>query len=216
MRLMFTDPAIYKGGKAVFLDRDGVINQRIVGGYVCRWEEFRFSPDALLAVRILSKLELPIIVVSNQAGVAKGLIRNEDLWDLTMAFQEAISDSGGRIDGVYYCLHHPDERCACRKPGSGMLLQAASEWNLSLSECFMVGDADTDILAGASVGCETILVSECAELPERIQNCGCVAAKDFLAACKFVTNRIEGEQFLDRAKDFSPFCFDDQSERVPG
>jgi D-glycero-D-manno-heptose 1,7-bisphosphate phosphatase len=216
MRIMFSDPAIYQGRKAVFLDRDGVINQRIVGSYVCRWQDFTFSPDALRAIKLLSDINLPIIVVSNQAGVAKGLVKIDDLCELTIAFHDAVAKSGGRIDGVYYCVHHPDEQCECRKPRPGMLLQAASEWNLDLSECFMVGDAETDIIAGSSVGCKTILVDNRAELPENIKECGCVAVKDLSAATEMLTNEIGRAKVPVHTKDYSVFAFEGRNERVPG
>jgi len=139
--------------RAVFLDRDGVINRRVIGDYVRHWQNFSFLPGVLRAVRALSAIPVPIIVVSNQAGVAKGLMSERDLRELTFAFTDAFASYGGRIDSVYYCLHHPDKRCDCRKPRSGLLRQAAREWGLNLTECFMIGDSESDIIAGASVGC---------------------------------------------------------------
>jgi len=158
MRLIFSDPGAYPGSRAIFLDRDGVINRRVIGDYVRHWQNFSFLPGVLRAVRALSAIPVPIIVVSNQAGVAKGLMSERDLRELTFAFTDAFASYGGRIDSVYYCLHHPDKRCDCRKPRSGLLRQAAREWGLNLTECFMIGDSESDIIAGASVGCKTILI----------------------------------------------------------
>ena len=145
--------------RAIFVDRDGVINRRIVGGYVTDWSEFEFLPGAIDAIAKLSALEGPIIVVSNQAGVGKGLVDVARLLDVTNRFVGAIQQRGGRIDAVYYCPHAPDDACACRKPKPGLLLQAASDWTLDLSASMMIGDSETDAEAGRAAGCEVVLVS---------------------------------------------------------
>lgn len=158
MRIDFSNPKCHGGGRAIFLDRDGVINERIVGGYVCDWQTFRFLPGALRAVQLLTELDLPIIVVSNQAGVAKGMMSRETLKKMTCSFQRAIADEGGRIDSVYYCLHRPADDCDCRKPRPGLLQRAATDWALHLENCIMVGDSPTDMAAGAAVQCRNILI----------------------------------------------------------
>jgi len=102
MRLIFSDPNAYPGSRAIFLDRDGVINRRVIGDYVRHWQNFSFLPGVLRAVKSLNALQVPIIVVSNQAGVAKGLMSERDLRELTLAFTDAFASYGGRIDSVYH------------------------------------------------------------------------------------------------------------------
>jgi D-glycero-D-manno-heptose 1,7-bisphosphate phosphatase len=142
---------------AIFLDRDGVINERIVNGYVTAWHEFRFIEDVESALRDIARLRLPILVVSNQSGVNKGLLRRRILEQITNRFVADIERHGGRIDGVYYCPHRPDEGCPCRKPKPGLLLQAAADWRIDLPASVMVGDAATDIEAAQRAGCRSVL-----------------------------------------------------------
>ena len=156
-------------GRAIFLDRDGVINRRIVGGYVSRWSEFEFLPGAIEGIVRLSASETPIIVVSNQAGVGKGLIAVSDLADITRRFIAAVEQHGGRIDAVYYCPHTPADECECRKPKPGLLLQAQRDWALELSSSVLLGDSDSDGAAARAAGCRFVLVSGDSSLESRIQ-----------------------------------------------
>jgi D-glycero-D-manno-heptose 1,7-bisphosphate phosphatase len=146
-----------KGG-AVFLDRDGVINRRIHDGYVTRLSEFEFLPDAIPGIRALAKLARPIIVISNQAGVAKGLISLHALEQITEWFVGQITAGGGRIDAVYYCPHAPAETCQCRKPKAGLFLQAAGDYGIELGESVMIGDSPTDAEAATSIGVRAMLI----------------------------------------------------------
>lgn len=204
MRVIFSSLKRYSGGKAIFLDRDGVINERIVGGYVCDWRAFRFMPGALQALRLLAELELPIIVVSNQAGVAKGMISRETLYEMTCTFHCAIESAGGRIDGVYYCVHQPLDGCNCRKPKPGLLRQAAAEWALNLETCTMVGDSQTDIEAGSAVRCRSILVGRDEMLVDRIPELKCESAPDLLAAAKLLRISMEMQRSSSGARPLVP------------
>lgn len=143
--------------RAVFLDRDGVINRRIVGGYVTTWTEFEFLPRATDGIVRLSVHDDPIIVVSNQAGVGKGLVAVSELADITRRFVGEIEAHGGRIDAVYYCPHVPADECECRKPKPGLLLQARRDWDLDLSKCVLLGDSESDAAAGRAAGCRVLL-----------------------------------------------------------
>jgi D-glycero-D-manno-heptose 1,7-bisphosphate phosphatase len=158
LRFLFTRPTDVVGRRAIFLDRDGVINQRRLGGYVSDLSQFRFLSGATEGLIELSSFPGPIIVISNQAGVGKGLIQASALEEITVGFVGAITHFGGRIDGVYYCPHEPAAGCACRKPRPGLLLQARQDWRIEMGLSVFFGDAMTDVDAGIAAGCRTVLV----------------------------------------------------------
>jgi len=158
LRLLFNTPPATGRRPAIFLDRDGVINERIADGYVTNWHEFRFVDGAMRVLRDLARLRLPILVISNQSGVGKGLLGRGALRQITERFVAALERRGARIDGVYYCPHRPEEGCPCRKPKPGLLLQAARDWRIALGASVMVGDAATDIQAAEAAGCRGILI----------------------------------------------------------
>lgn len=143
--------------EAVFLDRDGVIN-RERSDYVKSEQEFELLPGALGALARLALLRCPILVISNQSAIGRGLLSSETLDSIHAELRLAVEAQGGRIDSFYICPHHPDERCICRKPQPGLLLQAAQEYDLKLGNCVFVGDAVTDFEAAAAAGCKVILV----------------------------------------------------------
>jgi len=177
--------------RAIFLDRDGVINAYVYNpefGTVdspSNPDEFQLISGVPEAIRALRSMGFLVIVVSNQPGIAKGKFSSQ-LLDSTTA--KMLEECGHNIDDVYYCLHHPQATnlkyladCACRKPKPGLLLQAAAKWEIDIAASFMVGDGLTDILAGRAAGVRTILVSArkcylCEEIAKRD------AAPDFLAA----------------------------------
>lgn len=143
--------------RAIFLDRDGVICENR-SDHVKNWREFEFLPGAKEGLIALSRLGLPIIVVTNQAAIGRGMVSAEVVEDIHRRMLAKISGWGGRIDRIIYCPHRPEDDCSCRKPKPGMLLQAAQEMNLDLSQSYLVGDAASDIQAGRQVGCRTYLV----------------------------------------------------------
>ncbi len=156
---------------AVFLDRDGVINQLIYhrdAGIVdspFTVEQFRVLERVPRAIHILNKLGLAVIVVSNQPGIAKGHFDLATLRRFDTKLHGTLRAARAHVDGVYYCLHHPDatvrtlrKRCLCRKPAIGLLTRAARELGVSLTDSYMVGDGLTDIEAGNRAGCKTIFV----------------------------------------------------------
>jgi D-sedoheptulose 7-phosphate isomerase len=158
--------------RAVFLDRDGVINRYAYNsefGTVdspANPEEFELLPGAGEAVAALNKLGLPIIVVSNQPGIAKGKLTPKILDAINEEMRVALAWHGARLDAVYYCRHHPDAAladyrvdCDCRKPKPGLLIRAAHERNLDLDGSFLIGDDVPDIFAGRAAGVTTLLLS---------------------------------------------------------
>lgn len=145
--------------KTVFLDRDGVINRNPPNkGYVRKWSEFAFIPNARKAIRELTESGYRIIVITNQSGVGRGLYSEEDVADIHSRMVAEISKAGGTIEAVYYCPHRPDAGCECRKPKPGMLIRAAREHDIELSNAYLIGDFSTDIEVGQRVGATTFLV----------------------------------------------------------
>ena len=143
--------------RAIFLDRDGVICENR-SDHVKSWQEFQFLPEAKRSLVALSQLDLPIIVVTNQALINRGMAPASVVENIHKRMVAEITASGGRIDRVIYCPHRPEDKCACRKPEPGMLLQAADEMNIDLANSYFVGDAATDLLAARKVGCRAFLV----------------------------------------------------------
>lgn len=146
----------------VFLDRDGVINQFPGNGnYVTKIKEFHFIPGSLEAIRDLTLMNYTIFVVSNQAGVGKGLFTKEKLKSINDHMLRYVTKAGGRIKRSYYCTHRSDAGCDCRKPKIGSLRKAFSLVNTTLrsaKKAFFVGDTQADIKAGHNAGCRTIFV----------------------------------------------------------
>lgn len=140
---------------AAFLDRDGVLN--IDRGYAHRPEQLEWIEGAAEAVRLLNEAGYYVLVVTNQSGVARGLYDETDVKSLHAHMQEILSARGAHIDAFYYCPHHPDGsikslavQCRCRKPGPGMLEQAAREWPIDIGASFLIGDRDHDMAAAAA------------------------------------------------------------------
>ncbi len=143
----------------LFLDRDGVINERIVGDYVKCWHDFHFLPGVLDALAIFNRYFHRILIVTNQAGIEKGLYSHEDLGAIHEQMLEYIQYHGGRIDEIYYCPFKPDLDPFCRKPNPGMALEAQKDYpDIVFSECIMVGDSVSDIVFGNQLGMKTILL----------------------------------------------------------
>jgi len=149
--------------RAVFLDRDGTIN--VDTNYPHKVEELELIPEAIEGLRLLARLPLHVIVVTNQPGIALGLFTREQMSRFNAEIYSRVKHLGGRIDAFYFCPHlEPKDlppgtpSCECSKPAPGMLLEAAKDFQLDLSKCFLVGDKTSDIAAGESVGCITILV----------------------------------------------------------
>jgi D-glycero-D-manno-heptose 1,7-bisphosphate phosphatase len=146
---------------AAFLDRDGTINARPPEHeYVTRIEEFQLLPGAIEGLARLANCGFTLVVVSNQRGIARGLVSEELLRATEDAIQGGLQPQGASIAGFYYCPHELDENCDCRKPKPGLLLTAASELDLDLGSSWMIGDSDTDIEAGRAAGCRTVLLGE--------------------------------------------------------
>lgn len=143
--------------QAILLDRDGVINCERAD-YVKCWDEFVFLPGALAALGRLAALPVPILVISNQSAIGRGLVSRHDIDEIHRRSGEIITAAGGRVDAFFICPHHPQDQCECRKPRPGLLWQAANAYALALDQCVFIGDAITDFQAAQSAGCRSILV----------------------------------------------------------
>ena len=148
----------------LFLDRDGVINRRMPGEYVKHPDEFIPGPGMPEAMRLLSGLFGRIVVVTNQAGIGKGVMDEPDLDRVHRKMFEIVQAGGGRIDRVYYCPHRPDAGCDCRKPATGMAFQAKADFpDLDFSRAWIVGDSVADMKFGLALGMKTVLITGKAE-----------------------------------------------------
>jgi D-glycero-D-manno-heptose 1,7-bisphosphate phosphatase len=143
----------------VFLDRDGVLNQRIPGSYVTRWADFVFLPGVIGALAKLKVAGFQLVIVSNQAGVAKGIFTCADLIQITEALLSELRTAGVVVDGAFFCLHAPSDVCSCRKPNVGLLREAARTLPIDFFRSFLIGDSPSDIQAGAKMGCATIYLA---------------------------------------------------------
>jgi len=143
----------------LFLDRDGVINVKLDGQYVKNTEEFEFMIGAETAISKLSKIFNRIVIVTNQQGIAKGIMSDKDLDVLHNYMLFELKKKGGVIGKIYYCPHLAAESCNCRKPNTGMIQQAIIDFpEIKVEDSYLIGDSDTDILAGNKMGLITVKV----------------------------------------------------------
>ncbi len=140
----------------VFLDRDGVINTNRVD-YIRSLGQWIPIPPAIEAIAILSNAGHPVIVLTNQSAIARNYCRDTDVEEIHLHLQDLVIKAGGLISGIYYCPHHPDEECKCRKPRTGLVERARMELDLPYGG-YMVGDAESDMELGRRAGLKTVLV----------------------------------------------------------
>jgi D-glycero-D-manno-heptose 1,7-bisphosphate phosphatase len=152
-----------KPKKIIFLDRDGVINKKAPkADYVKKWEEFEFLPGSIEGIRLLSQHGYDIFIISNQAGIARGMMTEEDLEIIHENMNIEIEKHGGKITKIYFCPHGWDDGCECRKPKPGMFFQAAREYHINLKHSIFIGDDERDMQAGNTAGIKSVLIT-----PER-------------------------------------------------
>tara|TARA_B110000263_G_scaffold50136_1_gene41906 strand:- start:2417 stop:2905 length:489 start_codon:yes stop_codon:yes gene_type:complete len=141
----------------LFLDRDGVINRKLEARYVTNFNEFEFIQNSDLAIRELSKIFKRIFIVTNQQGVGKGIMSENDLNNLHRIMQDQLSSENKYIEKIYYCPHVESDLCNCRKPKTGMLEQAKKDFpEINIKYSFLVGDSNSDIQAGNKFGLQTV------------------------------------------------------------
>ena len=153
----------------LFLDRDGVINRRLPGAYIKNWDQFEFLDGVLEALAILAPLFHPIVVVTNQQGIGKGLMTAADLENVHQKMLVEVTNAGGRIDAVYYCGDLVSQQPNCRKPQPYMAHQAKKKFTqLKFSDSIMIGDSLSDLEFGARLGMTTVLIETKLEELEKI------------------------------------------------
>ncbi len=159
--------------KAVFLDRDGVVNELVYfpeqgvidSPFIA--SQFQLCRGIIPAVNKFQNAGYKVIIASNQPGIAKGHITEENFVKIKETMKKQLKKGGAVLDGEYYCFHHPDARvkqykvdCKCRKPKPGLILQAAKDMNIDVSQSWFIGDNLTDIKAGKNAGCHTMLIGK--------------------------------------------------------
>lgn len=156
--------------RTVFLDRDGVINQKAPeGDYIKSWEEFRFIPGAVDAIRILNDKGFRVIVVTNQRGIALNRMTRQDVEDIHVRMSHELEKSGARIDAIYYCPHEKGA-CDCRKPDTGLFMMANRDFpEMSFAGSYLIGDSLSDMKAGRKLSCRCIFVGEASKDTEPFQ-----------------------------------------------
>lgn len=144
--------------KAIFLDRDGVINKEV--GYLSNPDEFELLVGTLEALKILKEKEFILIIITNQAGIARGYYSKEMLEKIHDKMRILLKENEIVLDDIFYCPHHPDftGECDCRKPKIGMIRKAQKKYNIDLLKSFMVGDTLNDVKTGLTANCKTVLV----------------------------------------------------------
>lgn len=172
---------------ALFLDRDGVLNRRIVDNYVTRPQDFEILPGVLEAMKILSGRYSHVFVVTNQQGIGKGLMSEADLHAIHGGFMEQVQQAGGRIDKIYFCAALKEQHSFWRKPSIGMAIAARRDYpGIRLKNSVMVGDSRSDMLFGKRAGMTTVLVGDEPQIarrePSLVDYCYC----DLLAFARAV------------------------------
>jgi D-glycero-D-manno-heptose 1,7-bisphosphate phosphatase len=140
----------------VFVDRDGTINREV--HYLRKREQLELLPGAAQAIGRLNRLGLKVVVVTNQSGVARGFLTEEELGRIHQRLKEMLAEHDAHLDGIYYCPEMPDTESACRKPEVGMMKKAAGDLDIDLKQSYVVGDMAIDIEMGRRAGSKTILV----------------------------------------------------------
>lgn len=172
---------------AIFLDRDGTINED--RGYLGNPNQVRILPGVADALALLKEKGWLLVVISNQSGIGRGYYGHEDLHTVQNRIEAELKTYGIIFDGCYFCPHDPKDKCTCRKPEPGLLLQAAAEMDLDLKRSWMIGDKLSDIIAGERAGCHPILIevnqisNSHQEIPE-----GVTFQPDLLSAARHIVN----------------------------
>lgn len=144
---------------AVFIDRDGVINKNPrEHHYIVDWDEFIFLPRVKEAIKLLNKACIPVIVITNQAGISKGIFTTDHLEKLHVKMKTELEEYEAHIQEIYYCPHKDEDKCKCRKPNTDLLHKAAKRHKIDLAKSYFVGDSVTDIQAGRNAGCKTVFI----------------------------------------------------------
>jgi histidinol-phosphate phosphatase family protein len=138
--------------KAVFIDRDGTINRDVP--YCSRPEDFELLPGVAEGIKLLNERGFNVVVVTNQSGIARGYFTEGMLASIHDKMRKELAKHGARVDAIYYCPHHPDDNCDCRKPKPKMILQAAIDLDIDLRQSYVIGDSEMDVELARQAGCK--------------------------------------------------------------
>lgn len=173
--------------RAVFLDRDGTLN--VDKGYVHRIDDWEWIPGAIDAIAALKKAGFLVIVITNQAGIARGYYDEAAIANLHTRINEELKEHGATIDGFYHCPHHPEfsSLCECRKPMPGMIYEAKRDFDIDLNHSWLVGDKASDIRAGLAAGVKSILVlTGYGNIDRTLLGSDDVCVADIVAASRYI------------------------------
>lgn len=188
----------------VFLDKDGTINEEV--GFLNTPEELHLIDGSTEAIRIANSLGIKVFIVTNQSGIARGILTEQRLQEIHQRLLQLLKQQNVHIDAIYYCPHHPEvgnppyrQDCSCRKPKAGMLIKAAEEFNVELKRSFVIGDRMLDIQTGKNVGATAILVQtgygkEELELLNQNNISADYIAENLLDAMHYVRHKVLQEQ----------------------
>ena len=150
-----------QASKLIVLDRDGVINQKAQKGeYISSWNKFEWISETRIAMKLLAQEGFKFIIISNQAGIARGMINLKELEKIHNNMKEELQNDNIEILDIYICPHHWDEKCYCRKPNPGMLFQASQDHLLRLDKTLFIGDDPRDCQAAEKAGCNSIFIGK--------------------------------------------------------
>ncbi len=164
--------------RAAFLDRDGTIAEDT--GYCQSPDVFKLFPVSAEAIKLLNRYEYKVIVITNQSGIARGYFTEETLAEIHRKMITELANEGACIDAIYWCPHHPDDNCACRKPNPELIYRALQDFGVELKGSCVIGDKSSDIELGRNVGCSTILIAP--EESESDETRADITAPDLLLA----------------------------------
>ena len=159
-----------KPKKIILIDRDGTINVKAEKGkYITQWDKFKFIPDSIEGMKELSKCGFRFIIISNQAGIARGMLKSEDLQKIHESMVRELKKHKIEVLDIYISPDHWDEESETRKPAPGLFFQAADKYRLRLDSCLYIGDDERDCMAAANAGCGMVYLSEICKTPDLVK-----------------------------------------------
>ncbi len=175
--------------KAVFLDRDGTIARDV--HYCRRPEDLELLPTVPDAIRLLNHSGFKVVVITNQSGLARGYFTEDVLAQIHQKMQDELKNGGASVDAIYYCSHHPDNGCECRKPKTALFYQAAQDLGIDFTCSYVVGDSQMDINAGKALSCKTVLVTTGPKAGNGIIDPPDYVASSLLQAARWITRNAK-------------------------
>jgi histidinol-phosphate phosphatase family protein len=181
-------------GAAVFFDRDGTINEDV--GYLSTPDELKMINGAASAIKRLNAIGVKVIVVSNQSGVGRGYFNESAVEAVNLRLASILAEGGASVDGVYYCVHAPDEECDCRKPRAGMAERASRNHAIDLKRSYVVGDKASDMGLADNIGAKSVLVltGEGQSALEKLKRKPHFVAADITGAVDWIIEDMLGSQ----------------------